>query len=183
MSWTPRPGLLALLTAETGGTAPWAGFNVMLAANMLREAAAMTTQIHGRDHSLRQAGFAVDGHASGRRRLRRDRAVERAGDPRYPRHRHGARLRHTVILKASEQCPGLHVMIGQVMVEAGLPAGVVNVITNAPEDAAQVVEALIAAPEVKRVNFTGSTRVGRIIGELCGRHLSQRCSNSAARPR
>jgi acyl-CoA reductase-like NAD-dependent aldehyde dehydrogenase len=62
-------------------------------------------------------------------------------------------------------------MIGQVMVEAGLPAGVVNVITNAPEDAAQVVEALIAAPEVKRVNFTGSTRVGRIIGELCGRHL------------
>jgi acyl-CoA reductase-like NAD-dependent aldehyde dehydrogenase len=62
-------------------------------------------------------------------------------------------------------------LIGQSLVEAGLPDGVINVITNAPEDAAAVVEALIAAPEVRRVNFTGSTRVGRRIGELCGRHL------------
>src|SRR5262245_28222409 len=36
-----------LVVAETGATAPWAGFNVMLAASMLREAAAMTTQISG----------------------------------------------------------------------------------------------------------------------------------------
>ena len=76
---------------------------------------------------------------------------------------------NAVILKASEACPGLHLLIGTFM-EAGLPAGVVNVITNAPEDAARVVEALIAA-EVRRVNFTGSTKVGRIISELCGRYL------------
>ena len=37
-----------LLIAETGGTGPWTGFNVMLAAGMLREAAGMTTQIHSR---------------------------------------------------------------------------------------------------------------------------------------
>ena len=37
----------ALLTSETGGTGPWAGFNTMLAAGMLREAAGMTTQIQG----------------------------------------------------------------------------------------------------------------------------------------
>lgn len=78
---------------------------------------------------------------------------------------------NSVILKASEACPGVHVLIGQVLVEAGLPDGVINVITNAPENAAEVVEALVSAPEVRRVNFTGSTKVGRIIGELCGRHL------------
>ena len=54
---------------------------------------------------------------------------------------------------------------------SGLPAGVVNVVTNAPSDAAAVVEALIAHPAVRRINFTGSTAVGRIIGELAGRHL------------
>jgi acyl-CoA reductase-like NAD-dependent aldehyde dehydrogenase len=62
-------------------------------------------------------------------------------------------------------------LIGQCLVEAGIPNGVVNVLTNAPHDAAEVVEALIADKRVRRVNFTGSTAVGRRIGELCGKHL------------
>jgi acyl-CoA reductase-like NAD-dependent aldehyde dehydrogenase len=78
---------------------------------------------------------------------------------------------NTVVLKASEMCPGTHRLIGQVLVEAGLPKGVVNVVTNDPKDAAAIVEALIAHPAVKRINFTGSTKVGRIIAELSGRHL------------
>jgi acyl-CoA reductase-like NAD-dependent aldehyde dehydrogenase len=53
--------------------------------------------------------------------------------------------------------------IGEAFQEAGLPSGVVNVITNAPEDAADVVSTLIAAPAVRHINFTGSTAVGRII--------------------
>ena len=57
------------------------------------------------------------------------------------------------------------------MREAGLPRGVVNVVTNAPADAATVVEALIAHPAVRRINFTGSTHVGRIIAERRARHL------------
>jgi acyl-CoA reductase-like NAD-dependent aldehyde dehydrogenase len=48
---------------------------------------------------------------------------------------------------------------------------VVNVISNAPQDAAAIVERLIANPAVRRVNFTGSTHVGRIVGELSARHL------------
>src|SRR5207342_43307 len=64
-----------------------------------------------------------------------------------------------------------HRLIGQVLVEAGLPKGVINVVTNDPRDAAAIVEALVAHPLVKRVNFTGSTKVGRIIAELAGRHL------------
>jgi acyl-CoA reductase-like NAD-dependent aldehyde dehydrogenase len=78
---------------------------------------------------------------------------------------------NTVILKASEQCPGTHSLIGAALVEAGLPAGVINVITNAPEDAGDIVAALIAHPAVRRVNFTGSTKVGKIIAKLCGEHI------------
>ena len=62
-------------------------------------------------------------------------------------------------------------LIGAAFHEAGLPAGVVNVITNDVADAPAVVGALIAHPAVRRVNFTGSTRVGRIVAELCARQL------------
>jgi benzaldehyde dehydrogenase (NAD) len=78
---------------------------------------------------------------------------------------------NTVVLKASETCPGTHALIGQCLREAGFPEGVVNVVTNAPADAAKVVEALIASRAVKRVNFTGSTAVGRIIAETAARYL------------
>jgi benzaldehyde dehydrogenase (NAD) len=52
-----------------------------------------------------------------------------------------------------------------------LPPGTVNFVTNAPEDAPRIVDALVAHPKVRRVNFTGSTRVGRLIAEQCARHL------------
>jgi acyl-CoA reductase-like NAD-dependent aldehyde dehydrogenase len=78
---------------------------------------------------------------------------------------------NTVVLKASELSPAVHRLIGQVLQDAGLGDGVVNVICNAPEDAPSIVARLIANPAVRRVNFTGSTHVGRIIGELSARHL------------
>jgi acyl-CoA reductase-like NAD-dependent aldehyde dehydrogenase len=160
-----------LMIAETGGTAPWGGFNTMLAAGMLREAASMTTQIQGEvipsnkpgtiAMGIRQAAGVCLGIAPWNAPvILGTRAIAMA-----------IACGNTAILKASEACPAMHVLIGEVLVEAGLPDGVINVLTNAPEDAAAVVEALIAAPEVRRVNFTGSTKVGRIIGELSGRHL------------
>jgi vanillin dehydrogenase len=78
---------------------------------------------------------------------------------------------NTVILKASEISPGTQFILGQVFADAGFPPGVVNVISNAPADAGKVVDTLIAHPAVRRINFTGSTRVGRIIAETAGRHL------------
>jgi acyl-CoA reductase-like NAD-dependent aldehyde dehydrogenase len=78
---------------------------------------------------------------------------------------------NTVVLKASEISPAVHRLIGQVLQDAGLGDGVVNVICNAPADAPAIVERLIANPAVRRVNFTGSTHVGRIVGELSARHL------------
>jgi benzaldehyde dehydrogenase (NAD) len=80
---------------------------------------------------------------------------------------------NTVILKASEICPRTHGTIVQALVDAGVPDGVVNLITNAPADAADVVDELIAHPKTRRINFTGSTKVGRIIAEKAGRHLKR----------
>lgn len=55
--------------------------------------------------------------------------------------------------------------------EAGLPDGCLNLILHRPTDAAAVTEALIAAPEVRKINFTGSTAVGSIIASLSGKYL------------
>lgn len=160
-----------LMMEETGATGPWAGFNVMLAANMLREAAAMTTQISGEiipsdkpgtlAMAIRQpAGVCLGIAPWNAPVILGTRAVAMP-----------TACGNTVVLKASEMCPGTHRLIGQVLVEAGLPKGVINVVTNDPKDAAGIVEALVAHPSVRRVNFTGSTKVGRIIAELAGRHL------------
>jgi vanillin dehydrogenase len=157
--------------AETGGTAPWAGFNAMLAAGMLREAASLTTQVTGEvipsdmpgsyAFSVRQAAGVVLGIAPwnapvilGTRALATPLACG-----------------NSVVLKASEMCPATHSLIVEVLEEAGLPPGTVNLITNAPADAPELVESMIAHPAVRRVNFTGSTKVGKIVSEVAGRHL------------
>ncbi|WP_411195728.1 aldehyde dehydrogenase [Rhizobium sp.] len=160
-----------LMIEETGATAPWAGFNVMLAANILREAGAMTTQITGEIIPSDKPGTLAMG-------VRQAAGVCLAIAPWNAPVILATRAiampiacGNTVILKASEQCPGTHRLIAAVLTEAGLPAGVINVLTNAPEDAPEIVAALIAHPAVKRVNFTGSTKVGKIIAETCGRYL------------
>jgi acyl-CoA reductase-like NAD-dependent aldehyde dehydrogenase len=161
----------ALMTAETGATAPWAHFNVMLAANMLREAAAMTTQVSGdvipsdKPGTLalavrKPAGVCVGIAPWNAPVILATRAIAMP-----------LACGNTVVLKTSEMCPGTQSLIGEVFRDAGFAAGVVNVISNQPQDAAAVVEALIAHPATRRINFTGSTRVGRIIAETAGRHL------------
>ncbi|MBN9457643.1 MAG: aldehyde dehydrogenase [Bosea sp.] len=161
----------ATMTRETGATTPWGRFNATLAANMLREAAAMTTQIGGEvipsdkagclSLAIRQAAGVCVGIAPWNAPvILGTRAVA------LP-----IACGNTVVLKASELCPATQRMIGEVLRDAGLPKGVINVVTNAPADAAAVVEALIVHPAVKRINFTGSTRVGRIIAETAARHL------------
>jgi benzaldehyde dehydrogenase (NAD) len=78
---------------------------------------------------------------------------------------------NTVVLKSSEVCPATHAFIGSVLEEAGVGAGVVNVISTDVKDAESVAEALISHPAVRRINFTGSTRVGRILALLAAKYL------------
>ncbi len=79
---------------------------------------------------------------------------------------------NTVILKAPELSPMCSLGIVQIFHEAGLPEGVLNLIAHAPEDAASVTRHLIESPYIKKINFTGSTAVGRIIAEMAGRNLT-----------
>jgi benzaldehyde dehydrogenase (NAD) len=68
-------------------------------------------------------------------------------------------------------CPRTHQLIVEAFQDAGFPPGVVNYVTNAPADAAAIVEAMVAHPAVRRVNFTGSTKVGKLIALTCAKHL------------
>ncbi|WP_082825436.1 aldehyde dehydrogenase [Marinomonas sp. TW1] len=81
---------------------------------------------------------------------------------------------NTVILKASELSPGTHVLLAELLHEAGIPEGVIGAMTNASEHSEEVITSLISNPSVRRVNFTGSTRVGRIIAGIAAKHL-KRC--------
>ncbi|MGZ3313338.1 MAG: aldehyde dehydrogenase [Caulobacteraceae bacterium] len=165
------PDFIKLVSGETGGSPGWGGFNCFLAAGMLREAGAITTQVMGQTMPSDKPGMlsiatrspcgVVLGIAPWNAPVIlgvRSIAVPLA-------------IGNTVILKASEICPGVQALIADCLVEAGVPDGAINVITHAPADGPKVVEALIAHPAVRRVNFTGSTRVGRIIGETAAKYL------------
>lgn len=78
---------------------------------------------------------------------------------------------NTVVLKGSELCPRTYFDILQAFMDAGLPDGCVNLILHEPKSAAEITNALVSHPLIKKINFTGSTRVGRIISSLAGKHL------------
>ena len=156
---------------EIGATEGWARFNLMLSSAMVREAASLTTQIGGEvipsdkpgciSMALREPAGVVLGMAPwnapiilGTRAI----AVPLA-------------CGNTVVLKASEQCPRTHALIVEAFLEAGFGGGIVNLVTNAPKDAGEIVGAIIDHPAVRRVNFTGSTAVGKIIARRCADNL------------
>jgi acyl-CoA reductase-like NAD-dependent aldehyde dehydrogenase len=163
--------LVAAMSAETGAAPSWCGFNAMLAARMLREAGALTTQIGGEvipsdkpgllAMATKQAAGVSLGIAPWNAPIilaARAIAVPLA-------------CGNAVVLKASELCPATHRLLIEIISGAGFPDGLIGTVTNAPQDAARVVESLIRHPAVRRVNFTGSTEVGRIIGRIAGEEL------------
>jgi acyl-CoA reductase-like NAD-dependent aldehyde dehydrogenase len=169
-----RDEFVATMAAEVGASALWANFNVSGSVALLREAAALTTQIQGEtiptdkpgtlSMTLRQpVGVILSIVPWNGPILLAARAIA------YP-----IACGNTVIFRGSESSPRTHAMIAEAFYEAGLPPGVLNFIVNAPDDAAEAIAAMIAHPAVRRVNFTGSTRVGRIIAETCAKHL-KRC--------
>ncbi|WNV90408.1 aldehyde dehydrogenase family protein [Umezawaea sp. Da 62-37] len=163
-----------IMANEVGGVAGWAGFNCMLAAGMFREAAASVTQPLGEVLTTDTGGqlsLAV----------RQPVGVVGAFSPWNAPLILGTRavavplaVGNTVVLKPSEDAPiACGLFVADVLREAGLPPGVLNVVTNAREDAEAVAEALIADRRVRMVNFTGSTDIGRIIGTTAARHIKR----------
>jgi acyl-CoA reductase-like NAD-dependent aldehyde dehydrogenase len=168
------PAFIEAMAAEVGASQLWAGFNVYLAANLFREAASLATQIQGEtiptdkpgalSMTVRQpVGVILSFVPWNGPVVLAARAIA------YP-----IVCGNTVVFRASETSPRTHMLVAEALVEAGLPPGVLNVLTNAPDDAPQVVDALIAHKAVRRINFTGSTRVGRIIAQKAATHL-KRC--------
>jgi acyl-CoA reductase-like NAD-dependent aldehyde dehydrogenase len=83
-------------------------------------------------------------------------------------------LGNTVVLKPSELSPYIGGLVwGEIFAEAGLPAGVLNVVAHAPGAAGEIGDELVEHPAVRRINFTGSTATGRKLAEAAGRNLKR----------
>jgi acyl-CoA reductase-like NAD-dependent aldehyde dehydrogenase len=165
--------IASLVTEETNGTLAWGMFNVQLGAGMLAYYAGQT------DISAEQE---IPSHIPGKRAkaVRQPVGVVVGIAPWNAPVILGVRAvaaplayGYTVVLKASEHCPLTHAAIVDALKDAGVPEGAVNLVTNELDEAAEVVEQLIAHPAVRRISFTGSSRVGRMIAETAGRHLKR----------
>jgi acyl-CoA reductase-like NAD-dependent aldehyde dehydrogenase len=167
-----RSDAVTLMAEETGGVNGWAQFNVGLAADIFRSAAAATAAPRG-------DVLATDMPGVYSLAVREPHGVVAAISPWNAPLILGTRavaiplaVGNTVVLKPSEDAPlACGLFIADVLMEAGIPDGVINVITSAREDGPAVVESLISDERVRCVNFTGSTNVGRRIGVLAAENL------------
>ncbi|EMI22855.1 retinal dehydrogenase 2 [Rhodopirellula maiorica SM1] len=75
---------------------------------------------------------------------------------------------NTVIIKPAEDTSMSALYLAQLAKKAGVPDGVINVVTGRGATAGA---ALTANPKIKRMSFTGSPEVGQLVGETCGRNL------------
>ncbi len=168
------PQFIEVMAAEVGASALWAGFNVHLAANVFREAASLATQIQGEtlptdkpgalSMTVRQPVGVIFSMVPWNGTV-----VLAARAIAYP-----LVCGNSVVFRGSEASPKTHALVAEALVEAGFPPGVLNYLSNAPQNAPEVVDTLIAHKAVRRINFTGSTRVGRIVAEKAAQHL-KRC--------
>ncbi len=162
-----------LIAEETGGSRAWSDLNVRLGADILRETASLPSRSIGeilpseRPDTLamgvRQPCGVVLSIAPWNAPIVL--SVRAVATP--------LACGNTVVFKASELCPRTHQFVADLFAEAGLPPGVLGIVHNEEAEAEAVVEALIAHSAVRRVNFTGSTRVGRVVAALCARHLKR----------
>lgn len=169
-----RIGLRSTMAMEIGASELWVDFNVMASAALFREAAGLATQIQGEtiptdklgalSFTERQpVGVVLSIVPWNGPVILAARAIA------YP-----LVCGNTVVFRASETSPATHLAVAESLYEAGLPAGALNFLTCSAESAPEVTDALIRHPDIRRINFTGSTRVGRIIAEKAATHL-KRC--------
>ena len=76
----------------------------------------------------------------------------------------------SIIVKAPEETPAAPAELLRAFVDAGVPAGTVNLLYGVP---AEISEYLIAHPVIRKISFTGSTPVGKHLAALAGRHMKR----------
>jgi succinate-semialdehyde dehydrogenase/glutarate-semialdehyde dehydrogenase len=79
----------------------------------------------------------------------------------------------TMVLKPAEQTPLSALAVAKLAEEAGLPAGVLNVVTGNADDAPAIGAELTSNPIVRKLGFTGSTEVGKLLMEQCARQVKK----------
>ncbi|KAG9243343.1 putative salicylaldehyde dehydrogenase [Calycina marina] len=163
--------LARYLVDETGAAQPWGNFNLGLAPEILRDIAGRLTSITGSIPTTATDGLSALIY-------KEPYGVILAIAPWNAAYILGIRsiayaiaAGNTAILKAPEFSPMCSHAMVQLFVDAGLPPGVLNLLAHKTSDAAAVTKHLIQSPSVKKINFTGSTAVGRIIARLAGENL------------
>src|SRR6201999_1638645 len=167
--------ITALLAEETGCAAGFAGFQILTATRLLRQAS---------NWGYLPAGEVIrsDIPDTFALALRRPIGVVAGISPWNGAHVLAWRtvvnplaFGNTMVLKPSEEAPvSAGLLVAEVLQEAGFPAGVLNVVTHAPGEAVPIADEFFERPEVRCINFTGSSATGRLLAERAGRAL-KRC--------
>ena len=168
-----RDEVVSLLARETGCTFGFGMFQMGFVPGLFRQAAATPYQPIGTVIPSDTGAFAVG--------IRKPVGVVAAIAPWNAALILSARsiatplaLGNTVVLKPSEWSPWVGGLLwGEIFAEAGLPEGVLNVVTHAPGKAGAIGDAFVSHPAVRRINFTGSTETGRRLAEAAGRNLKR----------
>jgi succinate-semialdehyde dehydrogenase/glutarate-semialdehyde dehydrogenase len=79
----------------------------------------------------------------------------------------------TMVLKPAEQTPLCALAIARLGLEAGLPEGVLEIVTGAGDDAPVIGRELTSNPVVRKLGFTGSTAVGKLLMEQCAKQVKK----------
>ncbi|KAI6088128.1 aldehyde dehydrogenase [Hypoxylon rubiginosum] len=165
-----RAELAQYMIDEVGALQPWADFNLNLATDFFKDVAGRVSAVEGTVPPCAEGITSMI--------VKEPYGVVLAMAPWNAPYILGVRsvlfpiaAGCTVIFKGSETSPRTHHAIVSILTEAGLPKGVLNFIVTDPTNAPLVTKSLIAHPDVKKINFTGSTPVGKIIGRLAGENL------------
>ncbi|KAJ9270473.1 hypothetical protein DTO212C5_3504 [Paecilomyces variotii] len=152
-----------ILAAEVSATKSWVKLNIMAAAAFLRESAGLVTHIKGEIVPADRPGTSV---LVVREAVGVVLAISPWNAPVNLTVRAIATALvcgNTVILKPSEYSPKSQHLVVRALIAAGLPPGCLNFLPSARENAPEVTEFAVKHPLVRRVNFTGSDRVGKVI--------------------
>src|SRR6201987_699032 len=76
----------------------------------------------------------------------------------------------SIIVKAPEETPASPAELIRAFVDAGVPAGVVNLVYGVPSE---ISEYLIPHPTIRKISFTGSTKVGKDLAAMAGQHMKR----------
>src|ERR671935_2618110 len=165
-----RDEVVSMLARETGCTFGFGMFQMGFVPGLFRQAAAVPYQPMGQVIPSDSGSFAMG--------IRKPVGVVGAIAPWNAALILSARsiaaplaLGNTVVLKPSEHSPYVGGLLwGEIFAEAGLPPGVLDIVTHAPGQAGPIGDELVENPAVRRLNFTGSTPTGPQLAQAAGRH-------------